>query len=142
MERNSKKLLLYYTRKGYKHEKKLDSQLTRYFYEDGIDFSGGERQKLSIARALIKDSEMIFFDEPSSSLDPISECELYEIIKNFDDDKIVLFVSLRLSSVFISDRILFFKDGKIHADGKHEVLLISCEEYKRLFDTTITVKSK
>lgn len=113
----------------------LDLQLTRSFDPNGRDFSGGERQKFAIARVLSKNCDLYIFDEPSSALDPLSEDLLYQSIQKLPQDKTVIFISHRLASIYISDRVLYFKDGRIFADGSHEKLMEECEEYKKLYET-------
>lgn len=113
--------------------KGLDLQVTRSFDSEGRDFSGGERQKIAIARVLTKNCELYIFDEPSSALDPLSEDQLYRCIQEIPEDKTVIFISHRLSCIHISTRVLFFKQGKIVADGPHEAIMESCEEYRNLY---------
>lgn len=112
----------------------INLQLTKNFDPNGMDFSGGERQKLSIAKVLAKESDLYIFDEPSSALDPIAEDILYRRIAQIPDDKTVLMISHRLSSVLYTDRILFFDNGRIVADGTHESLMKTCEKYREIYN--------
>lgn len=111
----------------------LKQNLTRNFDKNGVEFSGGERQKLSIVRAIYKNCDFYIFDEPSSALDPISEGQLYDCIEKIDSDKTVIMISHRLSCVTMCNRVLFFEKGKILADGPHDLLMKTCEQYKSLY---------
>ncbi len=108
----------------------IDSQLTRTFSSEGIELSGGERQRLAIARALIKDSQLYIFDEPSSALDANAEDELLKSMLALSNDKTIIYISHRLSNVHFCDRILYFKNGRILADGSHDELMQKCSDYK------------
>lgn len=102
--------------------------------EKGIEISGGEAQKLAIARALYKDSPWVILDEPTSALDPISE---YEIYKHFDEmvqDKTSIYISHRMSSCRFCDNILVFDDGQIVEQGNHEKLVNSKGLYSELWN--------
>ena len=83
----------------------VNLQLTRMFDKQGMDFSGGERQKLAIARALAKECDIYIFDEPSSALDPESEDQLYQCIAAIPKGKTVIMISHRLSSIFITSQL-------------------------------------
>lgn len=102
--------------------------------ENGVIFSGGEMQKLMLARALYKDGGMIILDEPTAALDPLAESEMYEKYNSFVYDKTSIFISHRLSSTRFVDRILFMKDGKIIEEGSHEDLIKLNGEYAYMFD--------
>lgn len=116
-----------------RHENGLNLQLTRRFDSKGMDFSGGERQRLSIAKVLAKRGDIYIFDEPSSALDPVAEDALYRCIANIPKDKTVIMISHRLSSVFFTDRIIFFDSGRIIADGTHDYLMEHCEKYREIY---------
>ena len=118
-----------------KYPEKLDTPLTPSLFPNGVDLSGGEKQKVAIARALAKDYDMYIFDEPSSALDAKAEEELYSIINSIPDDKTVIFISHRLSSVSATNRIIVMKDGNILADDSHENLMRSCPEYRDMYET-------
>lgn len=99
-----------------------DTPLRRDLEEDGIEVSGGEGQKIAIARALYKNAPMVILDEPTASLDPLSESEIYEKFGSLVEGKLALFISHRLSSCRLCDRILVLQGGRIVQDGSHEEL--------------------
>ena len=112
---------------------KENTYLTQNFSLDGVELSGGESQKLLLARALYKDSYFIALDEPTSALDPLAESELYlkyeELIKN----RTSIYVSHRLSSTKFCDRIVYIENGEIVEEGTHEELMKKKGEYYKLF---------
>lgn len=105
----------------------LSNQLNHYIYKnvdmDGTDISGGEEQKLAIARAFYKDAPFIIFDEPTAALDPVAEAEIYTKFKQIVGDKAAVFISHRLSSCRFCERIFVFDKGKIVQKGTHDELL-------------------
>lgn len=109
--------------------------LTRVFEEDGIELSGGQWQRLSVARAFYKDSEILILDEPTASLDAIAEKEVYDRFAELSADRMSVFVSHRLSSAVGADKIVVIGDGKIVEIGSHEELMAAGGEYHRLFST-------
>lgn len=102
-------------------------------YEQGIELSGGESQKLAIARAIYKDAPIFIFDEPTSALSPKSEYELYESISREMDDKTIFFISHRLASCLMCDEILVFDEGEIVENGSHEELMANEGLYHKMF---------
>ena len=110
-------------------ENGINTLVSPSLHKGGVDFSGGERQKIAIARAFAKNCDLYIFDEPSSALDARSEDELFNIIKSLPEDKTVIFISHRLSSVSASDRIIVMKNGCIIGDGSHDSLMRDCKEY-------------
>ena len=90
---------------------------------EGIDISGGEEQKLAIARAFYKDAPFIIFDEPTAALDPIAESEIYAKFNQIVGEKAAVFISHRLSSCRFCERILVFDKGQIVQCGTHDALL-------------------
>lgn len=100
----------------------LNMPLRRDLEEKGVEVSGGEGQKIAIARALYKDAPIVILDEPTASLDPISESEIYERFHSLVEGKLALFISHRLSSCRFCDRILVLQSGNIVQDGSHEAL--------------------
>lgn len=115
--------------------RKEDTMLTKLFDKDGIELSGGQYQRLMLARALYKDANVLILDEPTAALDPIAEAYLYEKYNLFTKGKTSIFISHRLSSTRFCDRILFMKDGEIIEDGNHKELMNQGGEYKKMFDT-------
>jgi ATP-binding cassette subfamily B protein len=113
--------------------KGLDTILTREFADDGAQLSGGELQKIAIARAFATDFELAILDEPSSALDPVSEYRLYETIKQVCRDRTVIFISHRLSSATLADRILMLEQGRIIEMGSHQELMDRNGAYARMF---------
>ena len=103
--------------------KGLDTQLYKDYGEDGIEVSGGEAQKIAIARALYKDAPFIILDEPTAALDPMAEAEIYAKFNEISGDKTAIYISHRLSSCKFCDEILVFHQGAIVQQGTHEALL-------------------
>ena len=103
--------------------KGLDTWLYRFFDEQGVEVSGGEAQKIAIARALYKDAPFIILDEPTAALDPIAEAEVYSKFDTIAGDKTSIYISHRLSSCRFCDEIAVFDRGQIVQQGTHEELL-------------------
>ena len=114
--------------------KKEETVLTQNLDDNGIMLSGGEMQKLMLARALYKNGPLLMLDEPTSALDPIAEGELYQKYGELTKGKSSLFISHRLSSTRFCDRILYLKDGHIIEEGTHEELMKLNGEYKKVFE--------
>lgn len=112
----------------------IDTYITRLFNEGGIELSGGEAQKVAIARALYKNSPLLIFDEPTASLDPQSEGEIYDRFFNVAKDKAIVFISHRLAAATIADRIIVLDEGKIAETGTHEMLLKRNGLYAEMFE--------
>lgn len=112
---------------------KGDTVLTREFEKDGIGLSGGENQKLSVARLFAKDFSFAVLDEPSSALDPVAEYKMYENLIKVTKGKTVLYISHRLSSAVLSDRIIVLDAGKIIEQGSHGELMKKQGAYSRMF---------
>ena len=115
-------------------EKGYETNLNKQYDPEGTDLSEGQWHKIALARALYQDHEVVVFDEPTSSLDPISEYEFVQDVKTCMADKTVLFITHRLSSVVDFDRILVFENGRIIGDGCHRDLMESCEVYRNMFE--------
>lgn len=117
-----------------KRERNIDTSVFKMFDENGVEFSGGESQKIALARALFKDAPILLLDEPSSALDPISEAELLKKFAQIAKGKLSIFISHRLTSAKICDRILVFKEGKIIEDATHEILIQKKGLYAQLYE--------
>lgn len=104
-------------------EKGIEATVTKEFDTDGIEFPGGQVQKLALSRVFAKDCGVVILDEPSASLDPISEAEMYESIIDLMKDKTVILISHRLSACKKMDRIYVMEDGEIAEEGTHGELL-------------------
>lgn len=106
----------------------------KQFDENGVEFSGGENQKLAIARAIYKDAPIILLDEPTANLDPLAEYDIYTMIYHMLGNKTSFFVSHRLASGRFCDRIFVVDGGEIIADGPHDSIDKSCELYREMFE--------
>ena len=104
-------------------EKGLDTILYKDLSEDGVDISGGEAQKIAIARALYKNAPFIILDEPTAALDPLAEAEIYSKFNEISGDKTAIYISHRLSSCIFCDEIAVFHQGQVIQQGTHEALL-------------------
>ena len=111
-----------------------DTVLYKDFDEDGVEISGGEAQKLAIARALYRDAPFVVLDEPTAALDPISEFEIYRRFNSFTDGKTAIYISHRLSSCRFCDKIIVFQEGQIVQQGSHEALLAQDGAYSALWN--------
>ena len=116
-----------------KFEKGLDTELTTEFSQEGVNLSGGESQKLAISRVFYKDAGLMILDEPSSALDPIAEYQLNHAMLEATGDKTVIFISHRLSTTRIADRIIMLENGKIVEQGSHEELLAMKGKYAQMW---------
>ena len=103
--------------------KGLDTPLYKEFTEDGIELSGGEAQKVAIARALYKNAPFLILDEPTAALDPVAEAEIYSKFNEIAGDRTAIYISHRLSSCKFCDEILVFHQGRVVQKGRHEELL-------------------
>lgn len=112
----------------------LETILLREFDEDGLMLSGGEQQKIAIARAFYKDCPYVILDEPSANLDPVSEYELNHAMMTGATDKTVIFISHRLSTTRHADRIFMMEKGKIIESGSHEELMNLNGKYAEMFN--------
>jgi ATP-binding cassette subfamily B protein len=115
-------------------ENGIHSVITKEFDEDGVFLSGGESQKLAIARAYARNSSVLVFDEPSSSLDPLAEHEIFSKLLALGKDKTVIYISHRLSSVVDADEIVLFDNGEIAEKGTHAQLMKLGGKYFEMFN--------
>ena len=111
----------------------MDTGMMRLEEDEGIMLSGGQKQKLLMARALYKDAPLLFFDEPTAALDPIAESETYEQFHQLSGDKTAVYISHRLASTRFCSRVVLLENGQVRASGTHEELLRSCPAYAEMF---------
>lgn len=114
-------------------EKGVDTELLKVLHSDGIDLSGGEKQKLALARALYKEAPIVVLDEPTAALDALAEYQLYNGFDQLIGNKTAVYISHRLSSTRFCDQIVMFKDGQMIEYGTHEELLQKDGEYAKMF---------
>ena len=112
----------------------IDTHVGREVYLDGVLFSGGQTQRLMLARALYKDGAILVLDEPTAALDPIAENDIYMKYSDMTAGKTAMFISHRLASTRFCDRIIFVADGGILEEGTHEELLEKNGAYAELFE--------
>lgn len=115
-------------------DKGIETYLYKIYEEDGIELSGGESQKLAIARALYKNAPIVILDEPTATLDPKAEYDIYTKFLSLIDSKTAIFISHRLSSTKFCDRIVVLREGEISEFGNHTELLSQKGYYADLFN--------
>ena len=114
----------------------LMTPVFRYYDQNGFEPSGGEQQKIAMARALYKNAPVLILDEPTAALDPVAEKEIYEQFDSMVRNKTAIFISHRLASCRFCDKLLVFKDGEIVERGTHESLVnLSDGLYARMYKT-------
>ena len=113
----------------------INTKVTREFHRQGIIFSGGQRQKLAIARGYAQDYQLFILDEPSSALDPIAEAKVYDNMLELGKNKTMIFISHRLTTTVNADKIYLFEYGKIIEQGTHKQLMELNGQYKKMFDS-------
>ena len=117
-----------------KMEKGLDTPLYQYSDENGVEISGGEAQKIAIARSLYKDAPFVIMDEPTSALDPVAEYEIYQNFDKMVEGKTSIYISHRMSSCRFCDNIIVFDEGKIIEQGSHDKLMEARGLYSELWN--------
>jgi len=116
---------------------KLPNKFNTVIGENGVRLSGGEKQRLSIARAMLKKSQIILLDEATSSLDAETENKIQEAINYLTKNRTTIVIAHRLSTILNSDKIYVIDNGSVIGEGKHEDLLINSETYKNFYDKQI-----
>ena len=103
--------------------KGIDTVYTVTYEEEGVDFSGGEEQKLALARVLNKEASLTILDEPTAAMDPLAEAEFYQKFHELIQGNLVIYISHRMSSSMFCDKILVLEDGKVSAFDTHQNLI-------------------
>lgn len=113
---------------------KMQDGLDTEIGENGVKISGGQRQRLAISRLLLKDNKVIVFDEATSALDNESQSKIVDLLEKLKEDKTVIIVAHRLSTIINSDKIYMIDDGNVIAEGTHAELMSNSKKYKELYE--------
>ena len=116
---------------------KLPKKYNTFIGENGVRLSGGEKQRISIARAILKKSPIILLDEATSSLDAETESKIQKAINFLTKGRTTIVIAHRLSTILNSDKIYVIDGGKVIGEGKHDQLLVSSKEYKNFYEKQI-----
>ena len=111
----------------------LDTYIQKIFDRNGYEPSGGEQQKIALARAVNRRCKVMILDEPTAAIDPESECNLLNNLKHELYGKTLIFTSHRLSAVHLADKIVLLENGQVKEEGSHKELLELNKEYARLY---------
>ena len=122
--------------------KGMETSLLKVIDDEGVELSGGENQRLALARALYKNGEIIILDEPTAALDAIAEYNIYTRFNEMIGEKTAIYISHRLSSTKFCDVIAFFEDGEIKEYGTHEELLNKNGRYSEMFNVQASYYQK
>ena len=114
--------------------RKEKTSVTNFLDKDGVSFSGGELQRILLARALYKDAPLLLLDEPTSALDPLAETAVYEQYHRLSQGKTTIFISHRLASTKFCDRIIYYENGQVKEDGTHDELMKENGTYAGMFE--------
>ena len=119
----------------------LNQQLGKWF-SDGIQLSGGQWQRVALARCFFKKAQMYILDEPNAALDKMGEKKVMNTFFELTKNKIGVFISHKIAHVMLADKIIYLDEGKIVAEGTHEELLKTCPSYKEIYDFGIRYTPK